>query len=144
MPAADVTVTVYYNQVVSVTVTWGDLSFSYKDAVWHPETHTYSIPPEVAGSNTVTVQNDDASTAPVSATATYTPSVPTLNAYFTDTGNVADTPITSPETTLSVGESVTVWLWLEGYMTNEYLLTADEDGYITTGVCTVTIGGDNG
>ncbi len=144
MPAADVTVTVYYNQVVSVTVTWGDLSFSYKDAVWHPETHTYSIPPEVAGSNTVTVQNDDASTAPVSATATYTPSVPTLNAYFTDTDNVADTPITSPETTLSVGESVTVWLWLEGYMTNEYLLTADEDGYITTGVCTVTIGGDNG
>lgn len=144
MPAADVMVTVYYNQVVSVTVTWGDLSFSYKDAVWHPETHTYSIPPEVAGSNTVTVQNDDASTAPVSATATYTPSVPTLNAYFTDTDNVADTPITSPETTLSVGESVTVWLWLEGYMTNEYLLTADEDGYITTGVCTVTIGGDNG
>ena len=144
MPATDVTVTVRYNQVVSVTVTWGDLSFRYKDSVWDPETHTYLIPPETAGSNTVTVKNNNESTTTVSAAVVYQPTVPTLNVFFTEIDDVTTAPLSDVTTLLSVGEEMQLWLWLNGYLTDEAFAQVDENGYITTGVCTVTIGGDNG
>lgn len=138
MPAANVEITVYYNQAVSVTVEWGNLTFDYNGATWDAETHGYSIPPANANTNYIIITNTNDSSVMVSADIDYATNqgFDLVEGYFTLDGD--STKQTTPHSDIVVGESVKYWLWLQGVMPEELDFTNDTQ---TTGVCTVTIGG---
>lgn len=135
----DITVTVYYNQVVSVTIEWGELTYNYNEAEWDAEAHEYFIPPEAADSNYVTVTNDDTSTIEVGADITYAASsgFEAVSGYFTADGS--DEQLDAPHADIAVGDSIKYWLWLRGIMPDD--IDYSQSTEQTTGVCTVTIGG---
>ena len=142
MGMEDVTVTVYYydkEPVVSVTVTWGNLSYSYTHGTWSPETHTYSteiIKPDEAGKNTVTVTNNAESEIPINAQFSYAAAsgYEAIAHFFTATDNMAAANITQTGTMMP-GEHKKAHLWLRG------TLDRDETGTVISGICTVTITG---
>lgn len=142
MGMEDVTVTVYYydrEPVVSVTVTWGNLSYSYTHGTWSPETHMYSteiIKPAETGKNTVTVSNNAESEIPVNAQFSYAAAsgYEAIAHFFTATDNMAAANITQTGT-ITPGEHKKAYLWLQG------TLDRDETGTVTSGICTVTITG---
>ena len=142
MSMEDVTVTVYYYDrapVVSVTVTWGDLNYTYTHGTWNPETHTYSaeiIKPTVAGRNTVSVSNNAESEIPVNARFSYAAAsgYEAVGHFFTAMDNMAAANITQTGT-LSPGTRKKAYLWLQG------TLDRGKTGTITSGTCTVTITG---
>lgn len=141
MPSSNIEVTVYYNQVIGITVEWGNLTFDYNEAIWDDETHQYSIPPEVADTNYISITNTDGSSIKVGADVSYTANMgfESVNGYFTLDGS--STPLDAPSSDIAIGETVKYWLWLKGIMPNNIDYSSDTQQ--TTGTCTVTIGGAN-
>ncbi len=137
MPSSNIEVTVYYNQVISIAVEWGDLTYDYNQAEWDAEAHEYFIPPQTNGSNYVTVTNE--SSIDIGANISYTanPGFETVNGFFTPDGS--DEIVLAPYTDIATNDSVKYWLWLKGYMPEDIDYSTDTQQ--TTGVCIVTIGG---
>lgn len=139
MPSSNIEVTVYYNQVIDITVEWGNLTYDYNNAKWDAEAHEYFIPPETDGSNYVTVTNE--SSIAISADISYAANsgFEAVNGYFTADGKSQS--INAPHADIAIGETVKYWLWLKGIMPDDIDYSSDTQQ--TTGVCTVTIGGAN-
>ncbi len=141
MGAGDFTTTVYYYEeepVISVTVSWGNLTYLYTHGAWDPENHTYdtpSIAPEEIGKNTVTVQNHTESNVRVDAALSYQPAggYEGLGAYFTESGETS--PRIRELLSIAPGESAAAYVWLEGTLPRS--ITSS----IISGTCTVTIQG---
>lgn len=81
-------------EAVSVTVTWGELAFTYEDGTWNPRTHTYVGGGWRAdGSAAVTVENRGA--AAVTVTLDYTAADAAIAGSFAYSGGGAVTgPVT--------------------------------------------------
>ena len=149
MPAQDVTVTVlYFNSgvPVSLTVTWGQLTYSYAERTYNTTTHLYEIPPE--GENFIQVSNNQGSSVPVTVSVAYTPASDNgIHGYFThsDTNAPGTERYASVTATLAPPETeeantLACYLWLEGVLSDETVENTDGGTY-TSGTCTVTIGG---
>lgn len=125
--------------IVSVTIEWGDLIFTYEQGAWQPEDHTYErdeIAPSANLSNQISVTNGAESTIPVNISIQYQYYLEGegVTGYFT----VSDTPNSAriSNWTLLKGTSQTVYLWLEGSLTNK-----PGSNTITSGQCIITITG---
>ena len=119
-------------QVISVDITWGDLSFTYSDGTWNPDTHEYDgegWTVDKEDGNTVKVENNG-NTA-VSVSFTYTATVDGITGSFTD----GETPVSEPVSLPENGSS-TVYLILAGKPEQELEKA-------TIGSVTVTIGGES-
>lgn len=118
--------------VISVDITWGDLSFTYSDGTWNPDTHEYDgegwTVYEEDG-NTVKVENNG-NTA-VSVSFTYDAIVDGITGSFTD----GETPVSEPVSLPENGSS-TVYLILAGKPKQNL-------DHATIGSVTVTIGGES-
>lgn len=117
---------------ISVDITWGELSFTYSDGTWNPDTHEYDgegWTVDEEGGNTVKVENNG-NTA-VSVSFAYNATVDGITGSFTD----GETPVSEPVSLPENGSS-TVYLILAGKPENE-LMEA------TIGSVTVTIGGES-
>lgn len=118
--------------VISVDITWGDLSFTYSDGTWNPDTHEYdgegwTVGKE--GGNTVKVENNG-NTA-VSVSFAYNATVDGITGSFTDGENPVSAPVA-----LSENESSTVYLILAGKPEQNL-------DHAKIGSVTVTIGGES-
>lgn len=95
---------------VSVSLTWGAMTFTYYDGDWNPETHEFEygewIPNKTDG-NMITVENTG--TMPVSVSFTYEQRIVAVSAEFND----ATTSVTAP-VALPMGDKKQVWLKLSG------------------------------
>lgn len=117
--------------ITSVDVSWGGMSFTYTDGTWSPETHRYEGGGWTDdGTGSVTVANTG--TADVTATFAYQTARTDITGSFIQAG-AADTPVTTAA--VSAGNSITVWLTLDGKPTESLANT-------TIGTVTVTIGGE--
>ena len=120
-------------QVISVDITWGDLSFTYSDGTWNPETHTYdgagwNVDEE--GGNSIKVENTG--NTDVNVTYDYNKAVENgITGSFTDGENPVSEPVSLPE-----NGSSTVYLILAGKPEQELEKA-------TIGSVTVTIGGES-
>ena len=143
MGPEDKTVILYYTEeveeeVVSVTIEWGTLTFNYKMGMWQPESHTYEDPtiePSKEGYNTITVTNGADSNVPVSVAIRYEyySGHDELEVHFTS-GEYPTSPSIS-EWTLAVEESKRVYLWLSGRTD----LPDSVVNPVPVGLCIVTI-----
>lgn len=119
-------------QVISVDITWGELSFTYSDGTWNPDTHTYdgagwNVDEE--GGNSIKVENTG--NADVNVTYEYKAEETGITGSFTDGENPVSTPVALP-----ANNSSTVYLILAGKPGKEL-----EKAII--GSVTVTIGGES-
>ena len=122
-------------QVISVDITWGELSFTYSDGTWNPDTHEYdgagwNVDEE--GGNSIKVENTG--NTDVNVTYDYYDYKVVENGItgsFTDGENPVSEPVSLPE-----NGSSTVYLILAGKPKQE-LKNA------TIGSVTVTIGGES-
>ena len=119
-------------QVISVDITWGELSFTYSDGTWNPETHTYdgagwNVDEE--GGNSIKVENTG--NTDVNVTYDYKAVENGITGSFTDGENPVSEPVSLP-----ANNSSTVYLILADKPENE-LMEA------TIGSVTVTIGGES-
>ena len=119
-------------QVISVDITWGELSFTYSDGTWNPDTHTYdgagwNVDEE--GGNSIKVENTG--NTDVNVTYDYKAVENGITGSFTDGENPVSEPVSLP-----ANNSSTVYLILAGKPENE-LMEA------TIGSVTVTIGGES-
>lgn len=123
MPAMNTVLTFTYyppvaEDVMSVTVTFGDLTFVGAFGMWDPESLTYEpdvITPETDGaSNKITVTNDEGSTLDASVFLQYAKAsdYTGIDGYFTSENDAAGRHRT--ELTAPVGESIDAYLWLTG------------------------------
>lgn len=120
-------------QVISVDITWGDLSFTYSDGSWNAGTHSYEgggWTADAEGGDAITVANTGA--APVTADYTYQPVETGITGSF---ANSDGNPVTTPATLQPNGTS-TVLLALTGKPDKNL------DAAII-GTVTVTIGGES-
>ena len=118
--------------IISVDITWGDLSFTYSDGTWNPDTHEYdgegwTVYKE--GGNTVKVENNG-NTA-VSVSFAYNATVDGITGSFTDGENPVSAPVALPE-----NGSSTVYLILAGKPEQNL-------DHAKIGSVTVTIGGES-
>jgi len=103
---------------MSVTVTFGDLTFVGTFGMWDPESLTYEpdvITPETDGaSNKITVTNDEGSTLDANVFLQYAKAsdYTGIDGYFTSENDAAGRHRT--ELTAPVGESIDAYLWLTG------------------------------
>lgn len=61
-------------EVISVTITWGSMNFTYTPGAWNPETHTYgvgTIAPESVGANVITITNGAETNIDLTASISY-------------------------------------------------------------------------
>ena len=119
-------------QVISVDITWGELSFTYSDGTWNPDTHTYdgagwNVDEE--GGNSIKVENTG--NTDVNVTYEYKAEETGITGSFTDGENPVSTPVALP-----ANNSSTVYLILAGKPGKEL-----EKAII--GSVTVTIGGES-
>ena len=119
-------------QVISVDITWGELSFTYSDGTWNPETHTYdgagwNVDEE--GGNSIKVENTG--NTDVNVTYDYKAVENGITGSLTDGENPVSAPVSLP-----ANNSSTVYLILADKPENE-LMEA------TIGSVTVTIGGES-
>lgn len=119
-------------QVISVDITWGELSFTYSDGTWNPETHTYdgagwNVDEE--GGNSIKVENTG--NTDVNVTYDYKAVENGITGSFTDGENPVSEPVSLP-----ANNSSTVYLILADKPENE-LMEA------TIGSVTMTIGGES-
>ena len=117
---------------ISVDITWGELSFTYSDGTWNPDTHEYdgegwTVDDE--GGNSIKVENTG--NTDVNVTYDYKVVENGIIGSFTDGENPVSAPVA-----LSVNGSSTVYLILAGKPEKE-LMEA------TIGSVTVTIGGES-
>ena len=97
-------------QIISVDIIWGDLSFTYSDGTWNPDTHEYDgegWTVDKEDGNTVKVENNG-NTA-VSVSFAYNATVDGITGSFTDGENPVSAPVALPE-----NGSSTVYLILAG------------------------------
>ena len=119
-------------QVISVDITWGELSFTYSDGTWNPETHTYDgagWTVDEEGGNSIKVENTG--NADVNVTYDYKAVENGITGSFTDGENPVSAPMSLPEN----GSSI-VYLILARKPEKEL-----EEA--TIGSVTVTIGGES-
>ena len=119
-------------QVISVDITWGELSFTYSDGTWNPDTHEYDgegWTVDEEGGNSIKVENTG--NTDVNVTYEYKAEETGITGSFTDGENPVSAPVSLP-----VNGSSTVYLILAGKPENE-LMEA------TIGSVTVTIGGES-
>ena len=119
-------------QVISVDITWGELSFTYSDGTWNPDTHTYdgagwNVDEE--GGNSIKVENTG--NTDVNVTYEYKAKETGITGSFTD----GETPVSAP-VALPANNSSAVYLILAGKPGKEL-----EKAII--GSVTVTIGGES-
>ena len=119
-------------QVISVDIAWGELSFTYSDGTWNPDTHTYdgagwNVDEE--GGNSIKVENTG--NTDVNVTYEYKAEETGITGSFTD----GETPVSAP-VALPANNSSTVYLILAGKPGKEL-----EKAII--GRVTVTIGGES-
>ena len=118
--------------IISVDITWGDLSFTYSDGTWNANTHTYdgagwNVDEE--GGNSITV--DNTGNTGVNVSYAYQNAETGITGSFTDGENPVSAPVA-----LSENDSSTVYLMLAGKPEKEL-----EKAII--GSVTVTIGGES-
>lgn len=118
--------------IISVDITWGDLSFTYSDGTWNPDTHTYdgagwNVDEE--GGNSIKVENTG--NTDVNVTYDYKAVENGIIGSFTD----GETPVSEPVSLPENGSS-TVYLILAGKPEKELEKA-------TIGSVTVTIGGES-
>lgn len=81
-------------QVITVTIIWGEMAFTYQDGSWDPETHNYALgewTANSAGGNEITVENQGEGEVAVSFS--YTPADDAVNGHFADeSGNAVESP----------------------------------------------------
>lgn len=128
---------VQINEIISVDITWGDMSFTYDKGAWNTDTHTYDevgwVPNE-AGNNKISAVNRGNTDVNISCSVKVTEDSPyTVSGKFTS-DSAGETVIENIRN-LSKGETMYTWLWLEGNRPSKNL--KDQ----TLGEVTVTIGG---
>ena len=90
---------------VSVTITWGDLDFTYTDGAWNPKTHTYKDGSWDRTRTTITVKNEG--TSKVYVRVTYSrPDSSDSSVLFTVSGTTGGS--------LSTGESFLTYVHIGG------------------------------
>ena len=117
---------------ISVDITWGELSFTYSDGTWNPDTHEYDgegWTVDEEGGNSIKVENTG--NTDVNVTYEYKAEETGITGSFTD----GEPPVSAP-VSLPANNSSTVYLILAGKPENE-LMEA------TIGSVTVTIGGES-
>ena len=119
-------------QIISVDITWGDLSFTYSDGTWNPDTHEYdgagwNVDEE--GGNSIKVENTG--NTDVNVTYDYKVVENGITGSFTDGENPVSEPVSLPE-----NGSSTVYLILAGKPEQNL-------DHAKIGSVTVTIGGEN-
>lgn len=149
MPDDDVTVTVYYRSqqqaqetVVSVTVTWGDLNFSYDYGTWNPETHTYENTTITSpADNTITVTSNQGTNVEVIASYAYqNRGVYPLDVYFTPErtegreNEMFGSITLTGDPSATQRPSKTVYVWVDGQL--PYGLQGKS---LVIGQCSVTL-----
>ena len=118
--------------VYSVDITWGELSFTYSDGTWNPDTHEYDgegWTVDKEDGNTVKVENNG-NTA-VSVSFAYNATVDGITGSFTDGENPVSEPVSLPE-----NGSSAVYLILAGKPEQNL-------DHAKIGSVTVTIGGES-
>lgn len=118
--------------IVSVDITWGELSFTYSDGTWNPDTHEYDgegWTVDNEGGNSIKVENTG--NTDVNVTYEYKAEETGITGSFTDGENPVSAPVSLPE-----NDSSTVYLILAGKPEKEW-----EKAPI--GAVTVTIGGES-
>lgn len=120
--------------IISVDITWGDLSFTYSDGTWNPDTHTYdgagwNVDEE--GGNSIKVENTGNTDVNVTYTYEYKAEETGITGSFTDGENPVSAPVSLP-----ANNSSTVYLILAGKPKKELEKA-------TIGSVTVTIGGES-
>ena len=119
-------------QDISVDITWGELSFTYSDGTWNPDTHEYENDGwtvDNEGGNSIKVENTG--NTDVNVTYDYKAVENGITGSFTD----GETPVSEP-VSLPANNSSTVYLILAGKPEKEL-----EKAII--GSVTVTIGGES-
>ncbi len=119
-------------QIISVDITWGDLSFTYSDGTWNPDTHTYdgagwNVDEE--GGNSIKVENTG--NTGVNVSYAYQIAETGITGSFTDGENPVPEPVSLPE-----NGSSTVYLILAGKPEQNL-------DHAKIGSVTVTIGGES-
>ena len=119
-------------QIISVDITWGDLSFTYSDGTWNPDTHTYdgagwNVDEE--GGNSIKVENTG--NTGVNVSYAYQNAETGITGSFTDGENPVPEPVSLPE-----NGSSTVYLILAGKPEQNL-------DHAKIGSVTVTIGGES-
>ena len=117
-------------QIISVDITWGNMSFVYQKGLWNPETHQYGVGtwnPDGDGSSQISISNNG--TESVKAFLTYTQADTSYSGSFQN-GNGENIS----EIALSAGESTSAYLVLAGTPSEEFSNSV-------LGKVTVTIGG---
>lgn len=118
--------------VISVDITWGELSFTYSDGTWNPDTHEYDgegWTVDEEGGNSIKVENTG--NTDVNVTYDYKVVENGITGSFTDGENPVSAPVALP-----VNDSSTVFLVLDGKPEKELTKTP-------IGSVTVTIGGES-
>ena len=120
------------SEIISVDITWGELSFTYSDGTWNPDTHTYdgagwNVDEE--GGNSITV--DNTGNTGVNVYYAYQNAETGITGSFTDGENPVSAPVFLPE-----NGSSTVYLILADKPENELMEAI-------IGSVTVTIGGES-
>ena len=121
-------------QIISVDITWGELSFTYSDGTWNPDTHEYDgegWTVDEEGGNSIKVENTG--NTDVNVTYDYKAVENGITGSFTD----GETPVSAPVALPENGSS-TVYLILAGKPEPEKELEK-----ATIGSVTVTIGGES-
>ena len=118
--------------VISVDITWGDLSFTYSDGTWNPDTHEYDgegWTVDEEGGNSIKVENTG--NTDVNVTYDYKAVENGITGSFTD----GEKPVSAP-VSLPVNGSSTVYLILAGKPEQNL-------DHAKIGSVTVTIGGES-
>ena len=119
---------------ISVDITWGELSFTYSDGTWNPDTHEYDgegWTVDKEGGNSIKVENTGNADVNVTYTYEYKAEETGITGSFTDGENPVSAPVSLP-----ANNSSTVYLILAGKPEKEL-----EKAII--GSVTVTIGGES-
>lgn len=118
--------------VISVDITWGDLSFTYSAGTWNPDTHEYDgdgWTVDEEGGNSIKVENTG--NTDVNVTYEYKAEETGITGSFTD----GETPVSEPVSLPENGSS-TVYLILAGKPEQNL-------DHAKIGSVTVTIGGES-
>ena len=118
--------------IISVDITWGELSFTYSDGTWNPDTHEYDgegWTVDEEGGNSIKVENTG--NTDVNVTYEYKAEETGITGSFTDGENPVSAPVSLPE-----NGSSTVYLILAGKPEQNL-------DHAKIGSVTVTIGGES-